>query len=509
MKIRILLVDDELTSRNTIKGMLKDQERYEVAADFPDGKAALEWLRNHDADILLCDIQMPGMSGTELMRMAHVIRELLPVVAISSYDSFDYVRGSLVNGASDYLLKHELTKEKLLEVLEHVREKYRIEPEERAASGRHGYCIQDRQEFTAENIRRMADAGEINFCCRNTLAVAVSPDFQIPEAVKASEYRQDICRAVIDIIGQSLSREYQYVVYYTKESRLHLLLSFGKTVSTFYALNVVKNLTSRISRQSVRMLDTTVTILTGDLHMEVEASVAEALRMDQLLEDKLYAGGNRISALAVTKKLTLKRAELPVRMLQKLQFELEHGLEAAVDTAHELFRVMEEQRYDRHSVLEGCRIMLGYLSKLQDQETLLMRLSELEFLEQFRSMLLEAVHRQLLLEQKQREVYSPMITQAVEYIRKNYNQEISLERCVEEVGSSYSYLSREFKKETGMRFVEYLNRFRVTKAKSLLLSRELSMKDVVERTGFRNYNYFFRVFKEFEGMTPSEYAAKN
>ncbi len=35
------------------------------------------------------------------------------------------------------------------------------------------------------------------------------------------------------------------------------------------------------------------------------------------------------------------------------------------------------------------------------------------------------------------------------------------------------------------------------------------MKEIVEQTGFRNYNYFFKVFKEFEGMTPSEFAAKN
>ena len=136
MKIRIMIVDDELTSRNTIKGMLKDSGRYEVAADFSEGKAALEWLRNHEADILLCDIQMPGMSGTELMRMAHVIQELLPIIAISGYANFDYVRGSLVNGASDYLLKHELTREKLLEVLDHVREKYRIEPGVRTVSCR-------------------------------------------------------------------------------------------------------------------------------------------------------------------------------------------------------------------------------------------------------------------------------------------------------------------------------------------------------------------------------------
>ena len=95
MKIRIMIVDDELTSRNTIKGMLKDSGRYEVAADFSEGKAALEWLRNHEADILLCDIQMPGMSGTELMRMAHVIQELLPIIAISADAFYDDIQRCL------------------------------------------------------------------------------------------------------------------------------------------------------------------------------------------------------------------------------------------------------------------------------------------------------------------------------------------------------------------------------------------------------------------------------
>ena len=188
----------------------------------------------------------------------------------------------------------------------------------------------------------------------------MSPDFQIPERVKASGYRQDICRAIIDIIGQSLGQEYKYLIYYTRDSHLLLILSFVKTISTFYSLNVMKNLTNRISRQSIRMLDTTVTMLTGDLHMEVETSIEEALQMDQMLEDKLYFGGNRIAALAVTKKLPLKRAELSEVSVRKIRFELEHDMEAAVDTVNDLFQAMEEEHYDLYSVREGCRRVLDF-----------------------------------------------------------------------------------------------------------------------------------------------------
>ena len=135
-KIQLVLVDDELSSRNTIKKYLEENDTYEIIADFQNGKTALDWLRKNSVDILLCDMQMPEMNGVELMRNVHIINEYLPVIAISGFDDFNFVRGSLVNGAANYLLKHELTKEYLLHVLDQVREQYRIVPKERKFIGK-------------------------------------------------------------------------------------------------------------------------------------------------------------------------------------------------------------------------------------------------------------------------------------------------------------------------------------------------------------------------------------
>ena len=90
--IKLALVDDELMSRNTIKKYLEGNGTYEIAADFQNGKMALEWLRKNSIDILLCDMQMPEMDGVELMRNVHIIDEYLPIIAISSFDDFNYVR---------------------------------------------------------------------------------------------------------------------------------------------------------------------------------------------------------------------------------------------------------------------------------------------------------------------------------------------------------------------------------------------------------------------------------
>ena len=146
--IKLALVDDELMSRNTIKKYLEGNGTYEIAADFQNGKMALEWLRKNSIDILLCDMQMPEMDGVELMRNVHIIDEYLPIIAISSFDDFNYVRGSLINGAANYLLKHEITKENLLYVLGQVREKYHIVPAEKNICCHRGFCIYDKNEFT-------------------------------------------------------------------------------------------------------------------------------------------------------------------------------------------------------------------------------------------------------------------------------------------------------------------------------------------------------------------------
>ena len=74
-KIQLVLVDDELSSRNTIKKYLEENDIYEIIADFKNGKTALDWLRKNSVDILLCDMQMPEMNGVELMRNVHIINE--------------------------------------------------------------------------------------------------------------------------------------------------------------------------------------------------------------------------------------------------------------------------------------------------------------------------------------------------------------------------------------------------------------------------------------------------
>lgn len=103
MKKKILVVDDETDIRIILTRKL---ERLGYSCvDAPDGLAALERIHENHPDLILLDINMPKMGGTEVLSRVRKIDQDLPVVMVSSMDSLDIVRGTLREGAYDYLVK--------------------------------------------------------------------------------------------------------------------------------------------------------------------------------------------------------------------------------------------------------------------------------------------------------------------------------------------------------------------------------------------------------------------
>jgi len=72
---------------------------------------------------------------------------------------------------------------------------------------------------------------------------------------------------------------------------------------------------------------------------------------------------------------------------------------------------------------------------------------------------------------------------------------------------SRAYLCSRIREETGMTFTQYLNRQRIERAQALLVSTDMSAKEISFRVGYENPNYFSRVFKSVIGRSVSEYRA--
>lgn len=100
---------------------------------------------------------------------------------------------------------------------------------------------------------------------------------------------------------------------------------------------------------------------------------------------------------------------------------------------------------------------------------------------------------------------------AVSCIYRNYRDtNLSLSMLSEKLHVSASYLSRVIKKETKMSFSELLTKVRMETAIALLISHpQLSTLRVSEDTGFKSQHYFCKVFRQYTGMTPSDYREKN
>jgi len=100
---------------------------------------------------------------------------------------------------------------------------------------------------------------------------------------------------------------------------------------------------------------------------------------------------------------------------------------------------------------------------------------------------------------------SLLVKQASAYIQQNYTRSFSLIELSESIGVSKSYLSRIFKTDTGISLWDYLNRFRIQKAKELLLLTDESITEVAADVGYEDVSYFSRVFRKIAGCSPRAY----
>ncbi len=95
--------------------------------------------------------------------------------------------------------------------------------------------------------------------------------------------------------------------------------------------------------------------------------------------------------------------------------------------------------------------------------------------------------------------------QIAEYIEENYVNDISLTDAATAMHYSEPHFCKLFKECFGKSFTLYLTQVRIDKSKELLKDITVNVKDISSRVGFRDSNYYAKVFKRSEGMTPSEY----
>ena len=104
-RLRVLIVDDHQLVRSGFAMILSVEDDLEVVGEAADGAAAVERARALRPDVVLMDVQMPGMDGIEATRQV-VAEDLGRVIILTTFDRDDYLFDALDAGASGFLLKN-------------------------------------------------------------------------------------------------------------------------------------------------------------------------------------------------------------------------------------------------------------------------------------------------------------------------------------------------------------------------------------------------------------------
>ncbi|WP_083334857.1 response regulator [Sediminibacillus halophilus] len=118
---KVLIVDDEMLIRQGIINYIDwEREGFQIAGEASNGKEALRMIEKLEPHILITDIVMPDLDGTELVKLAKAKYPEMEIIVLSSFENFDYVRSTFQNGVADYILKPKLNGEELIKTLRRI-----------------------------------------------------------------------------------------------------------------------------------------------------------------------------------------------------------------------------------------------------------------------------------------------------------------------------------------------------------------------------------------------------
>lgn len=116
MAIRILVADDHTLFRVGMMQLLESTGKVSVVAQAATAESALAMIANTEADLMICDLTMPGATGTSLIEQIRQCKPALPVLVLSMHDESSTIRRTLLAGATGYVTK-EASPETLIEAV--------------------------------------------------------------------------------------------------------------------------------------------------------------------------------------------------------------------------------------------------------------------------------------------------------------------------------------------------------------------------------------------------------
>lgn len=481
--MRVLIVDDEpLIMQHITRCVRQANAGIEIVGSVTSGAKALKVLEKERVDIVFADITMPKMDGIELLRKIKKEFPNTKVIMLTCHADFSYVRSAMKNNAEDYILKDEISEELIRTTLK------KIENEEKEKVVDHIEKAMQRQRYFRKLIEPDAYILQID----------------ADEIQNNGIYLED--SAFLVMLLWDNEENIQYIRKKGEEILENLTLCSCNENEMFLIANVRTELLQEYRgkrEENIRLLQCGIQGLlscSGIHHYisQLPNAIAEAMERQA---QSFYGTASTISQ----QKKGLEQIEQYVlkAMVQLLDKHWDEGCK-------ELERLMQAVEQCHPQVIPFKTAIIQLLCSLQDKLGLdfadaSSALRDSRTLDEVEQYLQGCIH---LLRQQGKQ-YSPAIRRAMDYIQAHYEEELSLNTVAEKVYLHRDYLSRQFKKEVGVNYSEYILRIRLDKAKQLLETTDMRVSDVASSVGISNLSYFSTVFNKIYGLKPKEARKKN
>lgn len=535
MLLKVLIVDDDIVTRTSLSTMLDwEKQGFALAGGAVNGEHAIRMIENNLPDIVITDMSMPIMDGIVLIEYLERKYSNIRIIALSGYDDFDYVRQSMKKGAVDYLLKHKLTPGLLLAALDAARQQIRHKQEEQADRHHTKEQLASAKEILTQEFILQLVTGEIketekitrglrrldiNLDTKNLVVVAVEIDDYslLADAYPVNE-RNKLLRTFLEIARGMLNEYGKSVIAAVSEGAFVILFSFGDINSGAYIHNHVTSALERIKTGIWKYLNITASFGISNPCGHIPELSGFYMEAQKALKERFYEGKNRLLRQSTAERNNQSNYTLDLQDEKNLTLLIKSFEKQAIHAYVEnLFREIQNEKVDYNAVRMIAAELFNIATRIAREAGInisvlsgdipFKMLQKYDTASDIKILILNIYDRlvDLLKASIPQKAYSEITKKAVAYIHANYSKSFSLNDVAEHAGVNSSYLSHIFKGETGKGFVEYINSVRIEKARTLIENGNMGLKAIVKELGFSGYNYFFKVFKEFVGMTPLEY----
>lgn len=495
---KVMLVDDE---RLIIQGLLNiikwTDIGLEVTQTADNAISAIEMFEENPVDIIITDINMPKVTGLELIRKIKDIDEHVKFIILSGYDEFSYAKTAIKYGVENYILK-PINEDELEEALIKIINTMNGEKEKQ---GRLLHKNRKLIQFINGNI----DKSELSKI-QQVINIGLDERRYTVSSITINQRENEESSNINDIIEKNTYGKCEIILNY--DGQVIIINPWNEDNTKEEVMNYFYFIKDKLSEE----LKTDIFIAVGDLVDSID-KLKESYSVSQKLKKYILTEGPNVclckediinikenkrsfsKEIEVINKLIIEKNSGKLRdyiielfddckLTPKNIYDLSIKIILLTDKISEEFKI--DNKYSKES-LSNTIVEICNESTRDNVKAFL--ISELEELQSF--MNINTIK------------YTPVVQQIINIVNERYYEELSLKTLAQQYNINSSYLGQVFAKEIGLSFSEYLNSTKNMKAKDLILNTNMKINDIAKAVGYSDTSYFYRKFKKCYGVCPS------